>query len=302
MVEKDIENLLSLYPDEFFPKDGFKLKGQQINIAGRRADIIFTDKYDRTIVLEIKQGVLTRDAAGQITEYYGLLKQENPNQNIELILCANIIPHERRIFLENAGIECKELPLSLVKEIAAKNNYRFSDEYKEGTAKRKISKAKQTKTLLTSRVLRYIEKFGRPSYAEMMRGLSYVLSSKELAEIIDTLKLSGQIIEEVDTKISGRTRRVFGINRVTTITPLKSISRVLRYIEKYGTPSYAELMRGLSYMMSAKELAECIDSLKLSGQVVEEMNTKIGGRTRRIFRVNREMRLMAQNTPEKSAW
>jgi len=41
MAEKDIENLLSLYPDEFFPKNGFKLKGQQINIAGRRADIIF---------------------------------------------------------------------------------------------------------------------------------------------------------------------------------------------------------------------------------------------------------------------
>ncbi|MBU2495185.1 MAG: DUF91 domain-containing protein [Candidatus Omnitrophica bacterium] len=219
MVEKDIENLLSLYPDEFFPKDGFKLKGQQTNIAGRRVDIIFTDKYGRTIVLEIKQGVLTRDAAGQITEYYGLLKQENPNQNIELILCANIIPHERRIFLENAGIECKELPLSLIKEIAAKNNYRFADEYKESTWE-KISTVKRTKMplKLTSRirrvrVLRFIEKYGTPSYAELMRGLSYVMSAKELQESIDNLKLSGQIIEDVDIKISGRMRRVFRINK-----------------------------------------------------------------------------------------
>jgi hypothetical protein len=128
-----------------------------------------------------------------------------------------------------------------------------------------------------------------------MRGLSYVLSAKKLAEIIDTLKLSGQIIEEVDTKISGRTRRIFRVDRGMTITSLKSISRVLKYIEKFGTPSYAELMRGLSYMMSAKELAECIDSLKLSGQVIEEMNTKISGRPRRMFRLNREITISKKN-------
>jgi len=45
MLEKDIENLISLHPDEFFPNEGFKLVSQQYQVEGRRIDILFTDKY-----------------------------------------------------------------------------------------------------------------------------------------------------------------------------------------------------------------------------------------------------------------
>ena len=69
MKEKDIENLLALYPDEFFPNSGFELKGQQVQLGRCRADIIFKDKYDRTIIIEVKRGILSRDASGQILEY-----------------------------------------------------------------------------------------------------------------------------------------------------------------------------------------------------------------------------------------
>ena len=128
MLEKDIENLIARYPDEFFPNSGFKLVGQQVKIGSCFADIIFEDKHNRNIIVEIKRGILSRDASGQIIEYYGLLKQQNPNKIIELILCANIIPIERRTFLENVGIECKELGLSLISNLANKYNYRFLDE------------------------------------------------------------------------------------------------------------------------------------------------------------------------------
>ena len=131
MLEKDIENLIALYPEEFFPKEGFKLKGQQVNLGRCRADIVFTDKYSRTIIVEVKRGTLTRDAAGQILEYYGILKQQNSEQIIELILCANTIPPERRISLERYGIDCKELDTSLILKVAKKYNYKFLDEPKE---------------------------------------------------------------------------------------------------------------------------------------------------------------------------
>lgn len=132
MLEKDLENLLALYPEEFFPNAGFKLIGQQVNLGSCFADILFEDKYNRSIIVEIKRGILSRDASGQIIEYYGLLKQQNPNRAIELILCANIIPNERKFFLENVGIECKELGLALVSNIAKKYNYRFLDEPEQG--------------------------------------------------------------------------------------------------------------------------------------------------------------------------
>jgi hypothetical protein len=127
VLEKDIENLIAQYPDEFFPNSGFSLKGQQVKLGRCYADIVFKDKYSRTIIIEVKRGILSRDASGQIIEYYGLLKQEYPNEIIELILCANVIPHERKIFLENVGIECKELGFSLVTNLAKKYGYRFLD-------------------------------------------------------------------------------------------------------------------------------------------------------------------------------
>jgi len=131
MLEKDIENLIAQHPNDFFPRGNFKLQGQQVKLGSCYADILFTDKYERKIIIEVKRGILSRDAAGQVIEYYGLLKQKQPDAIIELIVCANTIPHERKLFLENVGIECKELGLSLIQQVANKYNYKFIDDLKQ---------------------------------------------------------------------------------------------------------------------------------------------------------------------------
>lgn len=128
MLEKDIENLIAQYPDELFPDEGFKLIGQQIVIEGRRLDILFEDKHKRQVIIEVKRGILTRDSSGQIAEYYGLLKNSNKEKIYELILCANVIPKERRTFLETIGIECKELGIVQITELARKHDYKFLDD------------------------------------------------------------------------------------------------------------------------------------------------------------------------------
>jgi len=127
MLEKDIENIIARYPHEFFPKSGFKLIGQQIKLGRCYADIIFSDKFNRKVIVEVKRGILSRDASGQVMEYYGLLKSEGPTDIVELILCANIIPAERKKFLETVGIECYELGINLINDIAEKYNYEFID-------------------------------------------------------------------------------------------------------------------------------------------------------------------------------
>jgi hypothetical protein len=128
VLEKDIENLIAKYPEEIFPGESFNLIGQQVDIQGRRIDILFKDMHDRNIIIEVKRGILSREASGQIAEYYGLLKNENNNQIFELILCANIIPRERKTFLENIGIECKELGVVQITELAKKHEYQFIDD------------------------------------------------------------------------------------------------------------------------------------------------------------------------------
>lgn len=131
MLEKDIENLIAIYPEEFFPNSGFKLIGQQVKLGKCYADIIFEDKHKRKVIVEVKRGILSRDASGQVMEYYGLLKNEGPDDFVELVLCANIIPPERKKFLETIGIECKELGINLINQIAQKVNYNFINSQKK---------------------------------------------------------------------------------------------------------------------------------------------------------------------------
>jgi EVE domain/Endonuclease NucS C-terminal domain len=125
MLEKDIENLIAQHPDIIFPNAGFRLVGQQIKLGKCRADIIFEDKHNRKIIVEVKRGILSRDASGQVIEYYGLLKTESPDSFIELILCANIIPPERKKFLETIGIKCKELGINYLNQLADQVDYQF---------------------------------------------------------------------------------------------------------------------------------------------------------------------------------
>ena len=74
MLEKDIENFIAAHPREFFPREEFKLVAQQHTINKIRLDILFEDKYGRFIITEVKRGILSREASGQVIEYYGLLK------------------------------------------------------------------------------------------------------------------------------------------------------------------------------------------------------------------------------------
>lgn len=102
--------------------------GQQVVVEGRRLDILFQDKHQRNIIVEIKRGILSREASGQIAEYYGLLKSANKDSVYELILCANTIPPERKTFLETIGIQCKELGVVKITELAKKYDYKFIDD------------------------------------------------------------------------------------------------------------------------------------------------------------------------------
>ncbi|MCX6163681.1 MAG: EVE domain-containing protein [Ignavibacteriae bacterium] len=131
MLEKDIENLIAKYPNDFFPNSGFKLIGQQVKLGKCYADIVFKDKHNRKVIVEVKRGILSRDASGQVMEYYGLLKTESSDDFVELVLCANIIPPERKKFLETIGIECKELGINLINQMAQKYNYAFINSEKK---------------------------------------------------------------------------------------------------------------------------------------------------------------------------
>ena len=128
MLEKDIENLLAKHSSEFFPEHNLRFIGQQVKLGTYYADVIFENPKGEMIIVEIKRGILRRESIGQITEYYGMLKQKEPNKNILLYLVANVIPKEMTVFLkEKLGIEFVEIPASKIREIAERHSYQFLD-------------------------------------------------------------------------------------------------------------------------------------------------------------------------------
>ncbi len=128
MLEKDIENLLAKHIEEILPGRELVLIGQQMQLGGCRADLVFKDGPKSKLIMEIKRGLLMREAIGQIGEYYGLLRQANPSEEIHLMLVANIIPKPMAIFLkEKNGIESLEIPVSQINKVAEKNKYSFED-------------------------------------------------------------------------------------------------------------------------------------------------------------------------------
>ena len=131
MLEKDIENLIATHPDKFLPYRNLKLIGQQVRLGTYFADIIFEDEFQTKIVIEVKRGILSREAVAQIMDYYGLMKIQEKEADVKLIIVANVIPKQRVIFLsEKLGIEFIEIPASKIVNVAKEYSYLFLDEIK----------------------------------------------------------------------------------------------------------------------------------------------------------------------------
>jgi hypothetical protein len=122
LAEKHMEDLIAAHPDEFL-EPGWRLDKRQGYYEGRRIDLVFKDAHNRILLVELKRGVVTREHVGQIVEYYGLLRKRESGVGIELLLIGNNIPHERREFLCQTGIEVNEIPERIFVEVARKYDY-----------------------------------------------------------------------------------------------------------------------------------------------------------------------------------
>jgi hypothetical protein len=143
MLEKDIENLVAKYPEEFFSGKDVKLIGQQVKLGQYFADIIFEDDQHKKVIVEIKRGILSREAVAQLMDYYGMVKMQEPTSAIRLVLMANVIPKERVLLLsEKLEIEFVEVPVSKVLNVAEKYSYQFLDSDKPQIRREYIERAR----------------------------------------------------------------------------------------------------------------------------------------------------------------
>lgn len=109
MLERDLQEYLFTHTDVLFPNEAILEKSREVFIDGKRIDLLFRTQSAKYII-ELKVVPLTREHIGQVTEYYGRMRVSNKDSNLKMVLVAPSIPDFRKVFLEEIGIRCIEIP------------------------------------------------------------------------------------------------------------------------------------------------------------------------------------------------
>jgi hypothetical protein len=144
MTEKEMEDLLWEHPEQFLNEPLAQFRRQPSSDVGR-ADLVFTDRIGRLLLIELKRGKLPRGAIEQLHDYYGMMKSEFPDKPVELMVIANDIPPERRLACERLDIEWREISQKKFKDVADQSGYVFRSErygaeeqFESGTARTSV--------------------------------------------------------------------------------------------------------------------------------------------------------------------
>lgn len=110
--EKLMEDAIVANPFKFIKEDGLTLIARQYRISSYIFDLLFEDRHGGKLIVEIQKGTLDRTHTYKILDYYHEFKEKNPFEYIDIMVIANIIPHERKKRLGDLGIAFKEIPVS----------------------------------------------------------------------------------------------------------------------------------------------------------------------------------------------
>lgn len=109
LSEKDLEDAIANNPKKYIGEDGLKLIGRQFRIGGYIFDLIFQDRHNAKLIVEIQKGTLDRQHTYKILDYYDAYREQHPDEFIELMVIANMIPIERKKRLNAMGVDYREI-------------------------------------------------------------------------------------------------------------------------------------------------------------------------------------------------
>lgn len=134
MTEKNMEDLIAAYPDDFFFQKQFVLVGRQRSLAGvGRFDLLFEDRFKSTILMELKARTLKYEDATQVASYRDELKR-NGCKNVVMWLVAPQIPNSVREFLDDKGIEYTEIHVAEFRRVAERHDFVIKTEAEQREA------------------------------------------------------------------------------------------------------------------------------------------------------------------------
>lgn len=171
MFESDFENVLSRYPELI--EDGIKYIDRQVYIDGKYIDLVFKDRFNEKLIVELKRGAIKRKDIAQLLDYEGyFVSLDNPNTRIMLI--GNKVPMNLQRSLDHHGIEWKEIPIHKIIEHLKDNNdsellLAFKDEISSVREVKDIEKSRSKSTHRSSGNIRIIVLDGIVNKFDMFR-------------------------------------------------------------------------------------------------------------------------------------
>lgn len=109
MTERQMEDLIAEFPDDFFPGKGLVLRGRQQSFSEvGRFDLLFVDSFQTNVLMELKARTAKYEDASQLAKYRDALDHRG-GRNILMWLVAPQIPNSVREFLDRIGIEYSEI-------------------------------------------------------------------------------------------------------------------------------------------------------------------------------------------------
>jgi len=128
MIEREMEDLISSYPTEFFPRKELTLVNRQGSFPGvGRYDLLFSDRFANEIVMELKRVPVKASDADQLVKYQEALVASG-HRNVMLWIVAPTIPKQTEDFLDRYGIEHSVIHEAEFRQVAAKHSYTFQSE------------------------------------------------------------------------------------------------------------------------------------------------------------------------------
>jgi len=128
MTEREMEDLLARYPEKFFPRRSFELKGRQVELAGvGRFDLRFEDQDGNSHLMELKAVPAKFEHVDQLTKYKKALVEQG-KRRVFLWLVATKIPKNLVDFLDDNGIEHAEIHEAEYRHVAEEFDYEFKSE------------------------------------------------------------------------------------------------------------------------------------------------------------------------------
>ena len=104
-----MEQAVANCPDLFI-EPGLSLLRRQIVINGRRPDILFEDRLERHLLVEVQSGRLDEDHVQRHFYYFFDYRAKYPSNHLRLLFIANRIVPQHKDFIDEHGYEFREIP------------------------------------------------------------------------------------------------------------------------------------------------------------------------------------------------